>query len=483
VILLSRFQLLTHYCWKYTDQLEYYKFMYEETVKLLNVPREELQTHLKTSPPPTTTSIHSNSIDHIATPTKHRKRSMARVHRTESLLKEQIQAMNLQEEQRSEAESKQPQTPKQSIVSFAEPTPVEAPVVVQQTPPINIPSSPSQNVTSDNEEALQERKSSFKITTRTKSLFRPQPPSRPESPVTTYSQVVSSSPSERRYNQHRTNTIRIEDAHVWAEELKKLEKVDSPRTPPPPPPRNREHLKPPREDVSVQIPNPLTSHQDEIIAFLIHEFNEGCINQVRANTSNTSTSTNTTPSSACTPTQQTHSGLAPSLHHILSGSEISDMSSQSDVDTDDTTSTMVNSDDLTYDKDLYDQYLKPISTLQECIRLFNQDKPDACFQLLSSELFKLDDKLIAIFLANIGLNKVVLGTFLGTEKNHSILKEYCDYVIAHYFTDCTFEYALRNFFVLFKMPLEGQQVTRIAEEFSNSFIKVCIVVSQCIAVY
>lgn len=69
------------------------------------------------------------------------------------------------------------------------------------------------------------------------------------------------------------------------------------------------------------------------------------------------------------------------------------------------------------------------------------------------------------------MSKAQVGLMLGNQKHRKILKEYANYMTVNMYKDQKFDFALRHFLMLFKLPLEGQQVMLICEEFAEAWVR------------
>ena len=156
--------------------------------------------------------------------------------------------------------------------------------------------------------------------------------------------------------------------------------------------------------------------------------------------------------------------------------------------------TVVQSTDYKYDENLFFKLLTPSFHLTEGLRRFNTGKPkDAIKYLIENNILPDPEKgllendeqpeaVIARFLAIAdSLNKEKLGEFLSEPKNSVYLEEFVKFHVLELYKEekkagddtylSKFDRAIRSFFIQFKLPKEGQQVTRIAEVFANVYSK------------
>ncbi|KAL9648648.1 hypothetical protein ABK040_016278 [Willaertia magna] len=153
------------------------------------------------------------------------------------------------------------------------------------------------------------------------------------------------------------------------------------------------------------------------------------------------------------------------------------------------------STDYKYDEKAFVKLLTPSFFLTEGLRLFNTGKPKVALRyLMDNGLLPDIDKqptedynaekpeaVIARFLAIAdSLNKEKLGEFLSEPKNSVYLEEFVKFHVLELYKEekekpeddtyfSKFDRAMRSFFIQFKLPKEGQQVTRIAEVFSQVY--------------
>ncbi|EFC41308.1 hypothetical protein NAEGRDRAFT_80719 [Naegleria gruberi] len=154
--------------------------------------------------------------------------------------------------------------------------------------------------------------------------------------------------------------------------------------------------------------------------------------------------------------------------------------------------TIVQSTDYKYDENLFVKLLTPSFHLTEGLRKFNTGKPkDALKYLIENAILpdpeagltetkEKPEAVISRFMAIAdSLNKEKLGEFLGDERNNVYLEEFVRFHVQELYNEekkqgddtylSKFDRALRSFFIQFKLPKEGQQVTRIAEVFANVY--------------
>ncbi|KAL0491565.1 ArfGEF [Acrasis kona] len=128
------------------------------------------------------------------------------------------------------------------------------------------------------------------------------------------------------------------------------------------------------------------------------------------------------------------------------------------------------------------EMVSPSFILSEGIRRFNKsiDKPQqGLLYLQQMNILTPGDwsddhvtKCMARFLSTCNnLSKAQVGLLLGNPKNEKLLSEYVSHHANHLYANQKFDYCLRHFFSLFKLPLEGQQVTRVCEEFANAYVR------------
>ncbi|KAG2386392.1 hypothetical protein C9374_002838 [Naegleria lovaniensis] len=156
--------------------------------------------------------------------------------------------------------------------------------------------------------------------------------------------------------------------------------------------------------------------------------------------------------------------------------------------------TIVQSTDYKYDENLFVKLLTPSFHLTEGLRRFNTGKPKDALKYLTengilpdveaglTESGERPEAVISRFFAIAdSLNKEKLGEFFGDPKNTVYLEEFVKFHIQELHSDekkpgddtymSKFDRAIRSFFIQFKLPKEGQQVTRIAEAFSSVYSK------------
>ncbi|KAF0977608.1 hypothetical protein FDP41_003600 [Naegleria fowleri] len=156
--------------------------------------------------------------------------------------------------------------------------------------------------------------------------------------------------------------------------------------------------------------------------------------------------------------------------------------------------TVVQSTDYKYDENLFVKLLTPSFHLTEGLRRFNTGKPKDALKYLTENGILPDveagltdsgerpEAVISRFFAIAdSLNKEKLGEFFGDPKNTVYLEEFVKFHIQELHSDekkpgddtymSKFDRAIRSFFIQFKLPKEGQQVTRIAEVFASVYSK------------
>jgi hypothetical protein len=131
---------------------------------------------------------------------------------------------------------------------------------------------------------------------------------------------------------------------------------------------------------------------------------------------------------------------------------------------------------------MFHENLSPAFILMEGVRRFNktENKPQEGIKYLQSMYIlpegPFDDDLVAKSIARFlvqcdNLGKAQVGVMLGNHIHAKILKEYVDLLFSNLYKDQKFDFVLRHFLLLFKLPVEGQQVMRICEEFAVAYVK------------